>query len=278
MARLFVGTSGWSYYGWRGTFYPRELPARQWLGYYARHFNSVELNYSFYHLPRRTTYENWLKQMPSGFELAVKVWRAISQAHLDGVDERWRTFVEPALALGERLGPFLLQLPPAYAATPERLDRLAHFLELATRTPPARIAVEFRHSTCFTGEMLELLRRHGAALVIAHSSRYPSPAPAATARFVYFRFHGPRELFASSYSDAELRRWAAIARGYLEEGRDVYAYFNNDVGGYALGNARTLMKMIAWKEQVERPARGRPAKALAPLARGARAPRARRTR
>lgn len=252
MARLFVGTSGWNYYGWRGTFYPEGLPSRQWLAYYARHFNTVELNYSFYHLPRRATYENWIKQMPPGFELAVKVWRAISQAHLDGVDERWQTFVEPALALGERLGPFLLQLPPSYAATPERLDRLAHFLELAARTPAARIAVEFRHSSCFTGEVLDLLRRHGAALVIAHSSRYPSPEPAASARFVYFRFHGPRELFASSYSDAELRRWAAVARTYLAEGRDVYAYFNNDASGYAIGNARTLMKIITRTGQAAR--------------------------
>ncbi|HZO82412.1 MAG TPA: DUF72 domain-containing protein [Candidatus Binataceae bacterium] len=258
MARLFVGTSGWNYYGWRGSFYPEDLPSRQWLSYYARRFNSVELNYSFYRLPRRATYENWLKQVPPGFELAVKVWRAISQAHLDGIDERWRAFVEPALALDDRLGPFLLQLPPSYAATPERLDRLAHFLKLAARTRQARIAVEFRHSSCFADEVLELLRQHDAALVIAHSSRYPSPAPAATTRFVYFRFHGPRELFASSYSDAELRRWAAIARKYLEEGRDVYAYFNNDVGGYALSNAQTLMKQVGWDQGVARARRVAP--------------------
>jgi uncharacterized protein YecE (DUF72 family) len=276
MARLFVGTSGWNYYGWRGSFYPEDLPSRHWLGYYARRFNSVELNYSFYHLPRRATYENWLKQIPPGFELAVKVWRAISQAHLDGIDERWRTFVEPALALGDHLGPFLLQLPPSYAATPDRLDRLEHFLKLAARTRQARIAVEFRHSSCFADEVLELLRRHKAALVIAHSSRYPSPAPAATARFVYFRFHGPRELFASSYSDAELRRWAASARGYLEEGRDVYAYFNNDAGGYSLSNAQTLMKQVAW---TERPSRARRAAHTASgMARKPRRPRARRTR
>jgi uncharacterized protein YecE (DUF72 family) len=270
MARLFVGTSGWNYYGWREVFYPEGLQPRQWLAHYARHFNSVELNYSFYHLPRRTTYENWLKQMPAGFELAVKVWRAITQAHLNDVDERWRTFVEPALALGEKLGPFLLQLPPSFAATPERLGRLEHFLKLAARTPSARIAVEFRHSSCLAHEVLDLLRRHDAALVIAHSSRYPSPQPAATAQFVYFRFHGPRELFASSYSDAELGRWSAAVRAFLKEGRDVYAYFNNDVGGYALGNARTLAKMVGWKERPPKVARRAGASEPARKRRGAR--------
>jgi uncharacterized protein YecE (DUF72 family) len=252
MARLFVGTSGWNYASWRGVLYPEDLPPRQWLAYYARHFNSVELNYSFYHLPRRQTYENWLSQIPDGFELTIKVWRAISQAHLAGVEERWRTFVEPALVMGGKLGPFLLQLPPSFKATPERLDRLDHFLKLAARTRSARIAVEFRHSSCFAPEVIDLLRRRGAALVIANSSRYPSPEPAATAPFVYFRFHGPREMFASSYTDAELREWSGHLRKFLQEGRDAYAYFNNDVEGYAVGNARTLARMVAGNDAASR--------------------------
>ena len=255
MARLFVGTSGWNYSSWRGVLYPEDLPARQWLAYYARQFNSVELNYSFYRLPQRKTYENWLRQIPDGFELTVKVWRAISQAHLAEVDDRWRTFVEPALVMGEKLGPFLLQLPPSFKAAPERLERLDHFLKIAGRTSQARIAVEFRHSSCFAPEVFDLLRHHGAALVIANSSRYPSPEPTATAPFVYFRFHGPREMFASSYTDAELRQWSRHVRKFLEEGRDAYAYFNNDVEGYAVGNAHTLARMVAWKDTPRRTGR-----------------------
>lgn len=255
MARLFVGTSGWNYSSWRGVLYPEDLPARQWLGYYARQFNSVELNYSFYRLPQRKTYEKWLSEIPDGFELTVKVWRAISQAHLAGVDDRWRTFVDPALVMGEKLGPFLLQLPPSFKAAPESLERLDHFLKLAGRTRGVRVAVEFRHSSCFAPKVIGLLRDHGAALVIANSNRYPSPEPTATAPFVYFRLHGPREMFASSYTDAALRRWSWRIRKFLEDGRDAYAYFNNDVEGYAVGNARTLVRMVAWKDGARRAGR-----------------------
>jgi uncharacterized protein YecE (DUF72 family) len=250
MARLFVGTSGWNYSDWSGILYPDDVPKRRWLPYYATQFNTVELNYSFYRLPQLKTYEKWRDELPDGFELAVKVWRAISQAQLSDVDDRWHTFVERALVMGKKLGPFLLQLPPSFNATPEHLERLDHFLKLAARTRSARIAVEFRHSSCFAPEVMDLLRRHDAALVIANSSRYPSPEPAATAPFVYFRFHGPRETFGSSYTDAELREWSGRIRAFLEEGCDAYAYFNNDQQGFAVGNARTLNEMVAWNRDV----------------------------
>jgi uncharacterized protein YecE (DUF72 family) len=259
MARLFVGTSGWNYGAWRGLLYPKGLPSREWLAYYAQHFNTVELNYSFYRLPRRTIYENWAAQIPVGFVMAVKVWRAITQSQLDDVGERWRTFVEPALALAEKLGPFLLQLPPSFAATPERVGRLERFLEMAGRTPSIRIAVEFRHESCFDERVLDVLRRSGAALVIGHSSRYPVPEPVSTAKFAYFRFHGPREMFSSSYSDAELRHWARIIKRFLAERRDVYAYFNNDNGGHAVANARTLAKMLEGKAKMPKQTRQKPA-------------------
>lgn len=248
MARLFVGTSGWNYSDWSGILYPDDVPKRRWLTCYATQFNSVELNYSFYRLPQLKTYEKWRDELPDGFELAVKVWRAISQAQLADVDARWRMFIERALAMGHKLGPLLLQLPPSFKATPEHLDRLDHFLKLAARTRSARIAVEFRHQSCFAPEVIDLLREHGAALVIANSSRYPSPEPVATAPFVYFRFHGPREMFGSSYSDAELRRWSGRIKKFLKQGCDAYAYFNNDQRGFAVRNARTLAGMTGVKQ------------------------------
>jgi len=259
MARLFVGTSGWNYAGWRGALYPEALPSRGWFAHYVRQFNSVELNYSFYRLPRSSSYETWAAQMPPGFEMAVTVSRLITQAYLSNVDARWPPFVQSALALGEKLGPFLAQLPPSFSATPERLERLEHFLEVARQTPSARVAVEFRHESWFEKNALDLLRRTGAALVLAQSSRFPTPAPLATGPFVYFCFHGPREWCASSYSDAELRDWAVIIERFLEERRDVYVYFNNDNGGHAPRNAQTLADIVARKGKLlERP-RQRPA-------------------
>ena len=111
-SELRVGTSGWNYSDWKGRFYPEDLRSREYLGWYARHFSTVEVNYSFYHLPRPSTYENWAKQVPSNFVFAVKASRFITHIkHLVGVQEAWRNFLDNASTLGERLGPVLLQSP-----------------------------------------------------------------------------------------------------------------------------------------------------------------------
>ncbi len=245
MARLLIGTSGWTYSSWRGSFYPEDLPSARWLSYYGEHFDTAEVNYSFYHLPRESTYANWYKRTPADFVFALKASRFITHIkRLEGVAESWQTFVERALTLKEKLGPILLQFPPSFHATPENTQRLADFLGYAAGEGKPRIALEFRHASCFGEPMLELMRRHRAALVIAHSTRYPMPEIIATAPFAYFRFHGPDEMFASSYSDSELRKWSRHMKAFLEAGADVYAYFNNDVGGYAVANARSLARML----------------------------------
>ncbi len=245
MARVFIGTSGWTYSSWRGSFYPEDLPSARWLTYYAEHFDTAEVNYSFYHLPRETTYANWYNRTPPDFVFALKASRFITHIkRLEGVEESWKTFVERALTLKEKLGPILLQVPPSFHATTENIERLAGFLHYAGGSAQPRIALEFRHDSCFQAPALELMRRYQAALVIAHSTRYPMPEVIATAPFAYFRFHGPDEMFASSYSDGALRKWSRHMKAFLEDGADVYAYFNNDVGGYAVNNARTLAKML----------------------------------
>lgn len=250
MAKFFVGTSGWNYYGWRGSFYPENLPSRQWLSYYAEHFGTTEVNYSFYHLPRSSTYQNWYSQTPDGFVFAVKASRLITHVkRLKNVDGEWTQFVEGALALREKLGPVLLQFPPSFHATAENLQLLDKLLTHPASPPSLRLAVEFRHESCFSKAAVALLCSHEAGLVISHSSRYPVPKAVATAPFVYFRFHGPAALFASSYSDAGLRRWGASMKAFLKEGRDVYAYFNNDVGGYALKNAQALARIVGCRGQ-----------------------------
>jgi len=241
MARLFVGTSGWNYREWRRNFFPEDLPSRKWLSFYADRFSTVEVNYSFYHLPSETTYANWYEQTPADFVFALKASRLITHIRrFKNVRAEWKEFAGRAAALKQKLGPILLQLPPSFHATAENFRLLERFFLHAADPKSTRLAIEFRHESCFGEEMVRLLRRHRVALVISHSSRYPVPSVVATGRFAYFRFHGPKKLFASSYSEAELHDWATQMKKMLKRGFDVYAYFNNDVGGRAVANARSL--------------------------------------
>jgi uncharacterized protein YecE (DUF72 family) len=245
MARLFIGTSGWTYSSWKGTFYPEDLPSRDYLAFYSREFESTEVNYSFYHLPRPSTYEKWAAQVPDEFIFALKASRFITHVkRLVDVKEAWARFVQNAQVLASRLGPVLLQFPPSF-----RSDRrtLAAFLRGAQRSAPKsyplRLVFEFRHESWFSGLTYALLRRCNAALCIADSPRYPR-RDVLTADFVYLRFHGRTNLFASKYTDAELAEEAMQITRYLRDGLDVYVYFNNDALGHAVENARTLKRLV----------------------------------
>lgn len=245
MSAFRVGTSGWTYASWKGRFYPAELSPRRYLEYYARHFSTTEVNYSFYHLPRPETYKHWADQVPEDFCFALKVSRFITHVkRLVAAEKPWRTFVHGAQCLGRRLGPLLLQFPASFACD---LPRLAAFLEQVQRSghpsSPLRLAFEFRHESWFVEETYELLRQHDAALCIADSPDYPR-RDVVTARFVYFRLHGRRQLFASQYTDAELSEEARNIRRWLRSGLDVYAYFNNDALARAVQNAQTLARLV----------------------------------
>jgi uncharacterized protein YecE (DUF72 family) len=246
VARAFIGTSGWSYKHWRGVFYPAELRTTQWLSHYVEHFNTTEINSSFYHLPRKSTYDGWYRQTPPGFVFALKASRFITHIkRLHDVEESWNTFLERAWLLQEKLGPILLQFPPSYRATAQNVERLEIFLRHVNRGSPVRIALEFRDDSWFAAPAIELLRRYEAALVIPHSTRYPSPPETTvTAPFTYLRFHGPEAMCASCYPEDQLRQWSITVRRFLDTATDVYAYFNNDIGGHAVSNARTLKRMV----------------------------------
>ncbi|HKN12750.1 MAG TPA: DUF72 domain-containing protein [Candidatus Binatus sp.] len=245
MARAYIGTSGWNYRHWRGTFFPEELPTKQWLSFYASRFNSVEINYTFYRLPSKEACEAWYRQTPEKFRFVVKASRYITHIkRLRNVHESWHDFLDRVLVLKEKLGPILLQFPSNFRASESNLESVAEFLEYAGRADSRRLALEFRDRSCFEKEMMAVLRKHRAALVISHSSRYPVPEVNATSDFMYFRFHGPKEMFASSYSDAELREWATTMNAFLGRRRDVYAYFNNDAGGHAPRDAQVLLQQL----------------------------------
>lgn len=245
MPRLLIGTSGWTYPSWKGTFYPGDLPRGRYLEFYAKNFSTTEVNYSFYHLPRPSSYERWLSQVSDDFVFALKASRFITHVkRLIDVEEAWAAFVRNACVLGAHLGPILLQFPPSFQCDRRRVER---FLKVAQHPAPTRhhlrLAVEFRHDSWFTEEMYALLRRHNVSLCIADSPGYPRQDEV-TADFVYTRFHGRTELFASPYTEQELGEEAMRIRRYLSDGLDVYVYFNNDALGHAVDNAKTLTYLV----------------------------------
>lgn len=247
MATFRVGTSGWSYASWRGRFYPAELSPRRYLEFYARHFSTTEVNYSFYHLPRPSTYEKWCVQVPDDFCFALKVSRFITHVkRLHRVQEAWELFVSNARSLGRRLGPLLLQFPASFHCDIARLTAFLHDARPRACRSPLRLALEFRHPSWFTEETFEILRAHDAALCIADAPQYPR-CNVITASFVYLRFHGRQQLFASKYTDAELTAEATRIRRWLRDGLDVYVYFNNDASAHAVANAQTLARLVQRK-------------------------------
>ena len=237
--RFRVGTSGWVYPHWRGVFYPEDLPQGGWLAFYARHFDTVEVNNTFYRLPPPGTFRKWGQEAPPGFLFALKASRFLTHIRrLREPEAPLRTFLERARLLGPALGPILYQLPPRFRADPERLER---FLALLPRD--LRHAVEFRDPSWFCEEVYALLRRHGVALCVYDLPGLECPR-VVTAPFVYLRFHGSDLLYAGKYTDEQLAEWAGWLRDLPEEVTEAYIYFNNDAFGHAVENARTLRALL----------------------------------
>jgi uncharacterized protein YecE (DUF72 family) len=235
---VWVGTSGWSYDHWDGVLYPPGTPSRDRLAHYVRHFSTVELNASFYRWPRTATFAGWRRRLPPGFQLTVKAPRGLTHAkRLYGPEVWLGRIAECWDQLGDKRAVLLVQLRPDHERDD---DRLAYFLE---RVPPSmRTAVELRHPTWHTEEVYALLERHRTAYVVMSGAKLPCVLRA-TAPFVYLRLHGPdtERLYAGSYPDEDLRWWAERIREWRAQGRDVFAYFNNDGAGNAVRNARTLI-------------------------------------
>jgi uncharacterized protein YecE (DUF72 family) len=273
--RARVGISGYVYDRWRGKFYPEELSTRRWLEYAATKFDSIELNGTFYSLKTPSIFKRWADQVADDFVFAIKGSRFITHNLKLRNAERalGNFFASGVLALGDRTGPFLWQLPPTYGYTP---DRIADFMALlpkssteaqdvarrhdhrvrdplttASARVPYRHAFEVRHPSFFCDEFYEQLRAHNCALVLADTAgRFPY-AEEITASFVYVRLHGSTQLYVSGYSDAELDEWAGKIRVWMRT-RDVYVYFDNDAKVHAPFDALRLA------ERVRRPQTVRP--------------------
>ena len=234
-----VGTSGWYYKHWIGRFYPETLRKDKWLEYYARDFDTVELNNTFYHLPKEQTMVNWHDRVPPGFVFAVKASRYITHIKkLHNTTDEVARFLDLAARLGDRLGPVLYQLPPSLHKDLARLDAFINTISMRERT-----VFEFRHSSWYGQEAFDLLDRHGVAVCV-HDMDDKSPPRVVTGGMVYIRFHGAAGRYQGNYPDAVLHEWADWITGQAASARAVYVYFNNDVSGHALNNARTLKQIL----------------------------------
>ena len=236
-----IGCSGWNYQHWRhGVFYPPRLPPRLWLEFYARHFDTVEVNATFYRLPRETAVENWVHESPSEFVFAVKMSRYVTHIKrlrdLPPSLELFYSRIRPLVG-SPKFGPVLWQLPGTFRRDDERL------LQALEQLPPGRHCFEFRHESWFADEVYELLRSHGVALVIGDTPTRPFQAHELTADWTFIRFHHGTRGLNSNYSERELEEWAERIERWARQG-DVYAYFNNDRSGYAVRNALWLKKRL----------------------------------
>ena len=240
MGALRIGCSGWVYCHWRGRLYPEGLPQRRWLERYVELFDTVEVNATFYRLPRRETVAAWVDETPPGFLFAVKASRYLTHVRrlrdLDQGLARFYASIEP-LVRSPKLGPVLWQLPESFHRDDERL---ATALE---RLPPGRHCFEFRHEGWFRPDVYALLREHGAALVVGDTPKRPFQAHELTADWTFVRFHHGRRGRRGNYSERELEEWAERLAGWRERA-DVYAYFNNDWEGFAVRNAVRLRELL----------------------------------
>ena len=239
-AEIRIGTSGYHYKDWVGRYYPSDIKPAGMLEHYARDFDNVELNNTFYQLPTESTFDAWKKSTPPGFLFSVKGSRFITHMiKLKDAERGLTNFMPRAERLGRKLGPILWQLPPGWKVNVERLEE---FLSLLPRKH--RYTFELRNETWMNAEVYDVLRRHNAAFCIYELAGYQSPLEI-TADWTYIRLHGPTHFkYQGSYSDAQLAEWAERIRGWSRKMKAIYVYFDNDDSAYAVYNAMTLRKML----------------------------------
>jgi uncharacterized protein YecE (DUF72 family) len=243
-AKILIGTSGWHYKHWIGNFYPMDIRVSEMLSFYARYFDTVELNNTFYQLPASTTVDSWRNNSPSSFCFAVKASRFITHMKKlkDAQDSTKRFFSEVTDRLDTKAGPILFQLPPRW---PVNSDRLATFL--SSLPPEYKYAFEFRDKSWLTPGVFDLLREHNAALCIHDLGNEVTPREI-TSDFTYLRFHGPRAAkYSGSYSFSQLETWAQQIDNWCANLAAIYVYFNNDAGGWAVSNALQLQRLVDQK-------------------------------
>jgi uncharacterized protein YecE (DUF72 family) len=237
LPQIHIGTSGWIYDHWSGVFYPQDCPKSRWLGFYAKHYGTVELNSSFYRLPKPQTFENWREKTPHCFLWAVKANRYITHIkRLKDPEEPLERLFSSVEMLREKLGPILIQLPPTLSFDEKAFGNFCQKLKAKHL-----YALEVRHPSWADERAVKILRDNNIAFCISDTAgRYPY-IEEDTATFFYIRLHGSRRLYASEYTEKELQTYAQKIRDWS---KDTYLYFDNDYKGYAIKNAKRLKEIL----------------------------------
>lgn len=238
---LHIGTSGWSYKHWKELFYPKKVKAADYLEYFSHEFKVAEINTSFYHLPKPATIEKWVETVNSRFKFCPKISRYITHMKkLNDPEDTLPAFFDVFDPYIKHLGPVLIQLPPNL---PFHEEKVHIFLTALKKYKGYRFAVEPRHETWMEPVAVNLLKKFKVGFVIAESGQRWPYGEFVTAKDIYIRFHGPDGSYASSYTDQVLKQYAKKINIWRNEGHHVWVFFNNDINGYAIDNARTLITL-----------------------------------
>ncbi len=240
MAKVYIGTSGWQYPDFSELFYPRGVEKNEQLTYYSRKFNSVEINNTFYHLPKEDSVKRWYEQVAEKFVFSIKASRYITHMkNLMDPEETLPNFYERIGTLRDKCGPILFQLPPRWQINQ---TRFAQFLQHLPKEN--RHVFEFRNPTWLKDDIYDLLEKHRAAFCIYDINYKLSPL-ITTTDFVYIRLHGPGKAYQDPYDLESLKQWGNRIQAWLESDLDVYCYFDNTYQGHAWENARNLQSIIS---------------------------------
>jgi len=239
--KLYVGCSGFSYNHWKdGVFYPKGLARRKWLEYYAERFGTVEMNVTFYRLPKEEIFRSWRDRTPEGFVFAFKGSRYITHVReFKGISGSAEKFMDCVSVVGDKLGPILWQTKPSHR---KDVGSLESFIEVISDWPGTKHAFEFRHESWFDDEVCEVVAEAGMTVVRGDLKR-ELPDPPDDFSFIYVRKHGPQR-YRGSYTAEQLRADARNIGKWLNAPKDVYVYFNNDIGGHAPKNALELLDLV----------------------------------
>jgi len=242
-SKIFIGTSGWNYKHWKGNFYPEDVKQRVWLEYYTKKFNSVELNVTFYRLPEDKTFENWVKRTPEDFKFIVKASRYITHIkRLSSPEDTMPKLLDKIYLLKEKLGLVLFQTPPSLKKDEQLLENFLIYINKQDRCN-IKPVFEFRHKSWIDEKIFGVLKENKAAFCFSDYGDMDVELPS-TADYVYIRRHGTKSLGQGNYSGKALKSEAEKIKIWLDEGKEIYAFFNNDIGGYAPRNAIKLREFI----------------------------------
>lgn len=237
--KLKIGTSGWHYNDWQGRFYPEDLKKKDWLKYFSKEFDTVEINNTFYQLPKLETVKNWYKTVEDNFEFTVKASRYITHIKkLKDPEQTLQKFFDIIEPLKEKLGTILYQLPPNQKID---LEKMEHFLQNIPRKN--RSVFEFRNDSWYEDSLYELLSKYNCGFCIHDMPENSSPR-IITSDILYVRFHGPSGKYRGDYPDKLMKDWAEWIAGKSSSSNEIYCYFNNDLKGFAVKNAKTLRNFI----------------------------------